>query len=99
MNALVPLTGGHMPVAFASRASELPDLNAAAAANLAASFGVVSIRGKNWRLRYKGDEELLMDERGVPVPTIPVVILGISDVLSRTYYEKGFTDGDAETPD
>jgi hypothetical protein len=98
-NQLVPLTGGAVPAAFASLGN-VPDMAGAAQAGLQASFAVIGFRGKNWRLKYRGEEILVKDSvTGAPVPTLDVVIVGVSPAISKQWYDKKFTDGDDAAPD
>jgi hypothetical protein len=98
MNALTTLAPGGIPAVFQSRAN-LPDMNKAASANLLPSFAVMSIKGKNWRIKYKGEEELVADDRGIPMQVLPVVIVGISEAISKIWYEKGWSESSKEAPD
>lgn len=99
MNALVPLTGGGMPSLFQTQAGNLPDMNTAAGQGLTSGFGVIGYKGRNWRIKHKGEEILLMDERRVPIPVLEVVIVGISSAIAKQYYEKSYGEGDSESPD
>jgi hypothetical protein len=84
-------------------------LNQAARANLQASFAVLKIRGKNWRVRYRGDETLIAmsagtDHNGRPLPETPVqyvdmVVVGIATAISKKWYQSGFASGEAKAPD
>lgn len=98
MNNIVPLRSGQMPAVFANRAN-LPDMNAAAQAGLAAAFAVIGYKGRNWRIKYRGEDELLMDARRVPIPTLDVVIVGLSPAISKQFYDRRYTEGDNEAPD
>jgi hypothetical protein len=95
MNDLT-LTGGGLPSVFQSRRSSL---NAAAQANVQASFGIIGYKGRNFRIKYRSEETLLKDERGVPLPTLEVVIVGVASGISKQFYEKGFVEGDSAAPD
>ena len=97
MNALVPLAGNALPAAFASFSG--PDMTAAAQANLQASFGVIGYKGKNWRIKYRGEEILVKDARGLPEAALEVVIVGVSPNISKAYYEKKWNEGDSGAPD
>lgn len=97
MNALVPLAGG-VPSVFASY-QNLPDMNAAAQQGLTAAFAVISYKGKNWRIKHRGEEELVMDANNVPVAVLNVIIVGISPNISKQYYDKKYTEGDDGAPD
>lgn len=98
MNQLVPLGAGAVPAAFQSYAG--PDMAAAAQSGLQASFAVIGFKGRNWRLKYRGEEILIKDSTtGVPVPTLDVVIVGVSPNISKQWYDKKFTEGDDNAPD
>ncbi len=96
MNALAPLAGG-VPAAFAGHA--LPDMNAAASQGLSAGFAVIGYKGRNWRIKYRGEEELLKGPDGVPVAILPSVIVGVSPNISKQYYDKRYSEGDDAAPD
>ncbi len=98
MNQIAPLQAGGVPSLFQSMAN-LPDMAAAARAGISAGFAVVGYKGRNWRLKYAGEDELLKDERGVPFATLDVVIVGISPNISKIWYEKRFVEGDDAAPD
>lgn len=96
MNALAPLAGG-VPAAFAGQT--LPDMNAAASQGLSAGFAVIGYKGRNWRIKYRGEEELLKGADGVPVAILPSVIVGISPNISKQFYDKRYSEGDDAAPD
>lgn len=97
MNAIVPLQGG-IPSVF-QQFGNMPDLNANAQAGLTAAFAVIGYKGKNWRIKHRGEEELVMDANGVPVPVLNVIIVGVSPNISKQYYEKKYSEGDDGAPD
>jgi hypothetical protein len=98
MNALTTLPPGGMPSIFASR-SDLPDMAKAAGANLLPSFAVIGYKGRNWRVKYRGEDELLTDERNVPIPFLDVAIVGISPAIAKIWYDKRYQEGDNAAPD
>jgi hypothetical protein len=60
---------------------------------------VIGYKGRNWRLKYRGEEELLKDDKGIPLPVLPVVIVGVSPSVSKQFYAKGYVEGSDEAPD
>ena len=54
------------------------------------SFPVISYRGAKWRLRYQGNEQLMVDERGIPVPEIAVCLVRVPKHLSKRFYIGGY---------
>ena len=96
-NELTVLKTGAMPSVFASRAN-LPNMAAAAQANLAASYAIIGYKGRNWRLKHRGEEELLM-HGGVPIPTLSVVVVGVAAAISKQFYDKKYSEGDDASPD
>ena len=98
MNALVPMTAGRMPSVFANRAG-LPSMNSAAQQGLPPSFAVIGFKGRNWRLKYRGDETLVKDDRGGPAYALDVVIVGVSPAVTKQFYDKKYAEGDDAAPD
>ena len=60
------------------------------AGGIRSSFPVISYRGSKWRLRYQGNEQLMVDDRGIPVPEIAVCIIKAPDHLSKRFYIGGY---------
>jgi hypothetical protein len=58
-----------------------------------AGFPVISIKGKVWRLRVKGEEEMLLDAQGNALPSINIVMVKSNPLPSKIYYDKGFVEG------
>lgn len=97
------------PPAHLMGADQKLNLNAAARANLLASFAVLKIRGKQWRVRYRGDETLITASAGTghdgrPLPEMPVqyvdvVVVGIASAISKKFYLGGYVDGESKAPD
>lgn len=96
MGQVVPFEQGRPPAIFASRQSTL---NAAAQANVQASFAVIGYKGRNWRIKHRGEEDLLKNDQGVPFPHLEVIIVGVSPAISKIWYEKRYTEGSDEAPD
>jgi hypothetical protein len=102
------VTLGAQPAHLAKSGGGL-NLNAAARANLQASFAVLKIRGKAWRVRYRGEEKLLTASAGTghdgrplpeaPVQSVPVIIVGVASAISKRWYERGFAEGESKAPD
>lgn len=94
-NQLVPFEGGQAPALASQVKSGLLD---AAQSNLSTGFAVVGYRGKNWRIRYQGEETLVEDDRG-PVNFLEAVIVGVSPNISKIYYGSKYVEGADEQPD
>lgn len=63
------------------------------------SFGVVTFRGKVWRVRHKGEDMVIKHpETGDPVSSIIAVIVKSSPAISKLYYSKNYTEGDDAPP-
>jgi hypothetical protein len=68
-------------------------------ANAGNPMGVLSIRGKVWRLRYRGDEQIVTDPAtNEPMPYLDLVLVGGNKNLSKIYYEKAYVEGSDEAP-
>lgn len=96
MTNLTPIAGGAPPAIAQNRRS---NMNAAAQHGVQASFGVIGYRGRNWRIKYRGEELLLKNEQGAPYPNLDIVVVGVSPNISKQWYEKNFTEGSDEAPD
>lgn len=58
------------------------------------SFPVLSIRGGKWRVRFRGEETLVTDDRGYPKPDIDVVIINSPRHKSKAFYAQGYNEDD-----
>lgn len=66
-----------------------------------AGFPVVSIKGKVFHIK-RGDEKILVskpDTPDEPASSIEVIIVKTHPGVAKTYYSKGFTEGNADKPD
>lgn len=68
-------------------------------AGIEGSFGVISVRGKVWRTKYRGEEVDLVDEEGNARPSLTVVILKAAPTKSKLYYADGYVEGTNNAPD
>lgn len=66
---------------------------------VAISFPILGIKGGKFHYRFKGDDTVLTDARGFPVPALEVVILRSQAGLSRTFYAGGYEEGVNRRPD
>ena len=96
MGAVIPLQGGRPP-ALASRRPSM--FNAAAQAGVQASFAVVGYKGRAWSVKYRGETEVLKDDRGAPLPFLDVIVVGVSDAVSKQFYEQSYVEGSDASPD
>jgi hypothetical protein len=69
------------------------------AGGILSGFAVVSIRGKVWRARHKGDEHIIRDRDGEPKRRLQVVVVGVGPNVSKTYYAGAYVSGNTEAPD
>jgi len=86
---------GQVPAVFANK--PIPnDL----AAGIVGGFGVVSIRGKAWHIKYRGEEQTLMRADGDGATSfIDAVIVRAAPNLSKIFYAKGYVEGSTDKPD
>jgi hypothetical protein len=61
-------------------------------------FPVLSYKGKVWRIREGGQEEMYLDQNDNPMPFIEVVLVQANPTLSKIYYEGAFVEGSQEPP-
>lgn len=105
MNAVAKPAGGQVVavqlpesinalVALAQQEDSLNELTG----GVTAGFPVLSIKGKVWRMRAKGEEEMLLDAQGNALPSINIVMVKANPLPSKIYYDKGFVEGSTEAP-
>lgn len=108
MNQISVLQAGAVPAHIAQASNRL-SLNAAAHQGLQASFGSLKIRGKQWRVRYRGEEIILKaspgtgrDGKDLPIEAVrslDVVVVGMATAISKKFYVDGYVDGVSKAPD
>lgn len=74
------------------------EINDDLSAGIKSSFGIVSIRGGTWKIKYDGDEEPILNEDGDPQPGLEVVIVKSAPNISKIFYEEGYTEGSDAAP-
>ena len=95
MNAMVPTNFGQMSSRFAGQKVENE-----LAAGVASGYGIISYRGKVWRIKHRGEERDVMRPDGDgPAHSIEVVIVRSSTNLSKIFYKDGYKEGSTESPD
>jgi hypothetical protein len=67
-------------------------------AGIAVSFPVLSIKGKVWRIKFRGEEYPWLDDRGYPRPDVDVVIVKAPKHKSKVFYDGGYVEGEGRTP-
>jgi len=107
MNELLPVAPGQVP-AHITQGKRL-GLNAAAHANVLSSFAEIRFRNARWSIKYRGNQRVMTASRGTgrdgrplpeePIPTLDVVVVGMTPIISKRWYEAGYTDGKTGVPD
>jgi len=97
VRSLTPLEQPRIPTAFAGRAPS--GMLSAARAGIQASFAVVGYKGRTWTIKHRGESHIVKDDRGKPASEIEVVIVGVASGVSKTYYQKNYSEGDDFAPD
>ena len=62
------------------------------------SYGIVGIKAGKFRIKYKGDEKVLMNADGTPVGYIDVVIVKANGFLNKQYFEGKYVEGSTAPP-
>lgn len=62
-------------------------------------FSVISIRGSKWRIKHSGEETLVTDAEGEPIPSLRVLLLKANPAISKNFYEGGYVEGSSDEPD
>ena len=61
-------------------------------------FPVLGYRGKTWRVKQGGEEQVYTDDEGDAVQSIHLVLIRSNENLSKTYYKGKYTEGDNSKP-
>lgn len=95
MSNIVPINS-KVPAALRDmQASVNDDLTS----GLSGGFGVLSIKGSKFRIKYGGETELVTNEDGDPKMSLEVILLKSNPAVSKTYYEGGYAEGSTDEPD
>jgi len=95
MSNIVPINSKVPSVLSAALGDELND---DLSAGIKGSFGIISIRGGTWKIKYGGDEEPVLNEDGDPKPGLEVVLVKASPNISKIFYEDGYSEGSDSAP-
>lgn len=61
-------------------------------------FPVLSYRGKTWRVKQGGEEQVYTDDDGDAIQSIHVIMIRSNENLSKTYYKGKYKEGDNSKP-
>ena len=95
---LVILDKANLPVELADMLGGGEDANDDLSAGVSGGFSVVSFRGAKWRVKHGGEETVLTDDEGDPIPTIKVLMLKANKHISKNYYEGAYVEGSDDSP-
>jgi hypothetical protein len=62
------------------------------------SYGIVGIKAGKFRIKYKGEEKVLLNGDGTPVGYIDVVIVKANGFLNKQYFEGKYVEGNTSPP-
>lgn len=68
------------------------------AGGVTSSFPVISYRGRTWRVRKGGVEEVYLNEQKEAIQSLEVVMLKSNPVPSKVFYEAKYNEGDSGPP-
>ncbi len=62
-------------------------------------FPIISYRGRTWRVRQGGEEQVYLNDDGDAVQSVELVLIQSSEFLAKTYYKGKYAEGDTTKPD
>lgn len=92
------LNASHLPAKMRARIEQGLIANQNFADNIRDAYPTLSIKGKVFRFRQSGSEQPHVDERGYPMNYLDVILVNASPDIAKSYYEKGYTEGDMDLP-
>lgn len=69
------------------------------AGGVTSGFPVISYKGRTWRVRKGGEEEVYLNDAQEAVQSIEVVLLKSNPLPSKVYYKDKYNEGDTGAPD
>ena len=94
MGSIVPFKGNSLPDFLIASDADNSEFSHGAGEG----FGVLSYRGKVWRLKHKGEEHVLTKD-GEPTQRLNLVMIRANKGYSKIYYAKKYAEGDDAAPD
>lgn len=61
-------------------------------------FPIISYRGRTWRVRQGGEEQVYLNDDDEAVQTVELCFIQSSEYLSKTYYKGKYQEGDSSKP-
>jgi hypothetical protein len=101
VNSLVPLEQAlnRAPAKMAERRAQGVAGNKNFTDGVRDAFPTLSIKGKVFRFRHQGAETAAVDANGYALPYLDVILVDASPYIAKTFYAKGYTEGDLDPPD
>lgn len=94
MNAVVKMNP-RLPAVFqAVGAAEFDEYKG----GVVSGFPVISFRGRTWRVKKGGDEQVYLNDEQEAVQSIEVVLIRSNPVLAKIFYESSYSEGDNAAP-
>lgn len=75
-----------------------PDVTKEFSGGVQSGFPVISYRGKTWRVKSAGEEQVYVDDNDDAIQTIEGVLVRSNEKLSKTYYKGKYSEGDKDKP-
>ena len=100
MNTLVPIDQANVPSLMRQRMAAGRAASSNFSEGIRDAFPLLSIKGKVFRARISGQETPFIDPNTrQPIAYLDVVMVNASRTLAKTYYVRGFAEGDMNPPD
>ena len=98
MTALIK-ANPQLPAAIAKLAAlATPETFNELSGGVTSGFPIISYKGKVWRIRKAGEEQMHLDDDGNAMPTIDVVLVQANPMPSKIFYDKQYEEGSNDTP-
>jgi hypothetical protein len=99
-NEIIPIHQAQAPARMRERMAQGLAVNKNFSDGIRDAFPTISIKGKIFRFRHQGEEQLHVDpQTRYPIPYLDVVFVNGSRNIAKVYYAKGYTEGDMDPPD
>ena len=79
-------------------ASQAQEENKEFSGGVHSGFPIISYRGRTWRVRQGGEEQVYLDDDDNAVQSVELILVQSSEFLAKTYYKGKYVEGDTAKP-
>lgn len=98
MGDLVKTQGAQLPTHLKDFLGQATETYEEFSGGVTSGFPIISYRGRTWRVKSGGEEQLYLNDDDEAVQSIEVVLLRSNPLPSKTFYKEKYREGDTSPP-